>query len=142
VGDIGDHPRNLQYVILEHASGRIAIANIHGLWNGKGKTDSPERIIQSEYIVKFVRSQTCPTVVIGDFNLLPDTESVKLLEASSLRNLIKEYGINSTRTSFYKKTETFADYAFVTSDIRVKQFSVLSDEVSDHAPLLLEIEVS
>ena len=76
----------------------------------------------------------------GDFNLLPDTQSIKKLENFGLRNLVKEYNITSTRTSFYTKSEKFADYAFVSSEIAVKDFKVLPDEVSDHSPLYLEFE--
>ena len=57
-----------------------------------------------------------------------------------MRNLIKEYGITSTRTSFYEKENKFADHAFVSSDIEVVDFKVLPDEVSDHAALYLEIK--
>ena len=76
----------------------------------------------------------------GDFNLLPDTESIKILESSGLRSLIKEYNITSTRTSFYTKPAKYADYILVTPGIEVKDFKVLTDEVSDHSPLFLEIE--
>lgn len=57
-----------------------------------------------------------------------------------MRNLIREYGITSTRTSFYQKPEKHADYVFVSEGISVKAFTVLPDEVSDHAPLLLAID--
>jgi len=79
-------------------------------------------------------------VLCGDFNLLPDTESLKRLEGIGLRNLIKEYGITSTRTSFYDKPAKFADYALVSEGIEVKDFKILPDEVSDHSPMYLEFE--
>jgi endonuclease/exonuclease/phosphatase (EEP) superfamily protein YafD len=55
-------------------------------------------------------------------------------------NLIKKYDIKSTRTSFYKKPEKHADYIFVSDDIFVETFQVLSEEVSDHAALLVKFE--
>ncbi len=63
---------------------------------------------------------------------------MKKLEDFGLRNLIKEYGITSTRTSFYTKPEKFADYMLVSPGVEVKDFKVLPDEVSDHSPLYLE----
>jgi endonuclease/exonuclease/phosphatase family metal-dependent hydrolase len=57
-----------------------------------------------------------------------------------MRNLIREYKITSTRTSFYPKTEKFADYFFVSPEVQVNDFQVLPDEVSDHAPLLLSFK--
>lgn len=140
-GDIGKHARNIQYATLETASGPFTVINFHGLWNGKGKTDTEDRLEQSRNILKFLQGLTGEFVLCGDFNLRPDTESIRLLEEAGLRNLIKEYGIISTRTSYYSKPEKFADYAFVSSGIRVKTFAVLSEEVSDHAALELKLEI-
>lgn len=55
------------------------------------------------------------------------------------RKLIKEYGITSTRTSLYTKPNKFADYVFVSRGIKIIDFKILPDEVSDHTPLFLEI---
>jgi endonuclease/exonuclease/phosphatase family metal-dependent hydrolase len=112
---------------------------VHGLWNGKGKTDSVERIAQSQRIKQFLDTINNPKILCGDFNLRPDTESVKIIE-SGMRNLIKEYDIKSTRTSFYQKEEKYADYIFASADIIVNSFEVLNEEVSDHAPLLLDFD--
>ncbi len=138
-GDAGNHARNIQYVTVETDAGPLTVINFHGLWNGKGKTDTEERIQQSKNILEFTSKLKGEYVLCGDFNLLPDTESIKLFETVGLRNLIKEYGISSTRTSFYKKPEKHADYMFVTKGIQVKDFKVLPDEVSDHAPLLIDL---
>jgi endonuclease/exonuclease/phosphatase family metal-dependent hydrolase len=135
----GHHARNIQYVKLNRNGNNLYIINFHGLWNGKGKTDTDDRIQQSKKIIEFTNSISDNFVLIGDFNLRPDTRSLKLFEEAGMRNLIKEYAITSTRTSHYTKDEKFADYAFVSEGIPVKDFKVLSDEVSDHAPLYLEI---
>lgn len=142
-GDVGNHARNIQYVTVETTSGQITVINFHGLWTGegpgKGKKDSPERLEQSEKILEFTKKIQNPFILCGDFNLLPDTKSIQLFEGAGLRNLIREFGVTSTRTSFYTKPQKFADYVFISSDINLKEFRVLPDEVSDHAPLFIEI---
>jgi endonuclease/exonuclease/phosphatase family metal-dependent hydrolase len=139
-GDVGTHARNIQYVTVETSNGPFTVINFHGLWNGKGKTDTEDRINQSRNILAFTQKLNGEHILCGDFNLLPDTESLKLFEREGLRNLVKEYKISSTRTSFYTKPEKHADYMFVTKGVQVKEFTVLPDEVSDHAPLLVEID--
>jgi len=143
-GDVGNHARNIQYVTAETASGPITVINFHGLWTefgiGKGKTDSPERIQQSASILEFTEKIQNPFVFCGDFNLLPDTQSIQMFEDAGLRNLVKEFGVTSTRTSFYTKPVKFADYVFINRDVNLKEFRVLPDEVSDHAPLLVEVQ--
>lgn len=142
-GDVGRHARNIQYVTIETAVGPITVINFHGLWTGtgegKGKRDSAERLEQSAKIVEFTKQVQNPFVLCGDFNLLPDTKSIQMFEDAGLRNLIREFGVTSTRTSFYEKPEKFADYAFISKGIDLKDFKVLPDEVSDHAPLCIEV---
>ncbi len=139
--DIGNHPRNIQYVQLKVGDTVVTCINFHGLWNRKGKTDSEDRMRQSENIIAFLHTLKNPYILCGDFNLLPETQSLKLFEAIGLSNLIKEYGITSTRSSHYIKPEKYADYMLVSSGINVTDFGVLNDEVSDHLPLLLEFEL-
>ncbi len=139
-GDVGGHARNIQYIKTFINKKPVTIINFHGLWNGKGKTDTEDRIQQSKNILEFVKKLDEDCILCGDFNLLPDTESVKLFEKNGFKNLIKEYKIISTRTSFYKKPERHADYIFTTKGINIKNFEVLPDEISDHSPLLLEFE--
>jgi exonuclease III len=136
--DEGNHARNIQYVTMETAEGLRTIVNFHGLWNGQGKGDSDDRLLQSDNILNFVKNITNPQVICGDFNLRPDTQSLKKFEDSGFRNLIKEYGITSTRTSLYTKPEKFADYTFVSDGITVNNFEILPEEVSDHAAMYLD----
>jgi endonuclease/exonuclease/phosphatase family metal-dependent hydrolase len=137
--ELGRHARNLQYAKFETGSELYTVVNVHALWNGKGKTDTNERLEQSQKIVNFLRSIDTKIILCGDFNLRLDTRSLEKIEAAGLKNLIKEYQIDSTRTSLYTKPEKHADYVFVSPDIEIKNFQVLPDEVSDHSPLVLEI---
>lgn len=138
-GDIGNHARNIQYVKINNGENVTTVINFHGLWNGKGKTDSNDRLEQSKNIVDFIKQQQGDVILCGDFNLLPGTESLKIIENTGMKNLVKEYRVVSTRTSFYTKPEKFADYIFISSTLKTRDFKVLPDEVSDHAPLFVEI---
>lgn len=131
------HPRNLQWLKLLSGHREWHVINVHGLWNGNGKTDTPERLLQSEKIKTFANTITTPLVMAGDFNLRPDTKSLETI-ASGLNDLVKAYNIHTTRTSYYTKEERYADYIFTSNEIKVQHFEVMPDEVSDHAPLLLE----
>jgi len=138
-GDIGNHARNIQFISTELQGSPLTVINFHGLWNGQGKGDSEDRLDQSRKIREFIGTLEESIVLCGDFNLLPDTESIRIVEDAGLRNLITETGVTSTRTSHYAKPEKFADYAFVSKDLNVREFKILPDEVSDHAPLSIEL---
>ena len=139
INGVAAFPRNLQYIKFENSGKEFTIANVHGIWNGGPKTDVPERLEQSKLIKEFLDNQDGAKILCGDFNLLPNTESLKMLE-ENMENLIKKYNIKSTRSSFYKKEARFADYTFVSPDVEVKNFEVSKVEVSDHLPMVLEFE--
>jgi endonuclease/exonuclease/phosphatase family metal-dependent hydrolase len=135
-----DLGRNLQYFKIAGEK-NFTLMSFHGLWTGTGKNDTDDRINQSKKIVEFAKSLSGDFILVGDFNLLPHTESIKILEDMGVKNLIKEYGVTNTRTSYYTKTsDKFADYTFTTPNIKVKDFKILPDEVSDHAAMYLEFE--
>lgn len=137
--DATNHPRSLQYAKIKAGGKNFLIANLHGLWNPAGKIDLPERLEQSRKIRGFLDKIGHAKILCGDFNLLPDTESLKILE-TGMKNLIKEYRVSTTRSHFYEKSDKFADYVLASPEIGVKDFKVLPDAVSDHLPLMLEFD--
>lgn len=134
------HQRNIQWLTFQRHEKAYTIFNVHGLWNGMGKTDTTDRIAQSKRIHEAVNAVDTPNKILcGDFNLKPDTKSLQIA-SEGLIDLIKTHGITSTRTSYYPKEERFADYIFTSPSITTHAFSVMSEEVSDHAALLLDFE--
>ena len=86
--------------------------------------------------------------MMGDLNLLPQTESVALFERAGYRNLITEYNIKTTRGTLMRKLypqfehgpygfQEFADYTFMSSDLEVQSFEVPDVPISDHLPMIL-----
>jgi endonuclease/exonuclease/phosphatase family metal-dependent hydrolase len=127
-----------QWIDIQTENGPVTVLNLHGLWQkGRSKLDTPERLLQSQIIHEFFAARTGGKILCGDFNLVPDGQSMTILE-QGMKNLVKEYGITSTRSSYYKETIKFADYILVSPEIKIKDFKVLPDEVSDHLSLLVE----
>lgn len=136
------HKRVIQTICIDNGGKELAISNVHGLWNGQGKTDTPDRIEQSNKIKNHINNFKHPVLLVGDFNLLPETESLAIV-AKGMRDLIKENNVTSTRSSLYTKHEKpvlFADYVFASPEIEMSSFKVLNDVVSDHLPLSVEIK--
>lgn len=137
-GSLALHARTINYIQVSNNGKLLNIVNVHGLWDGGAKSDTPDRRAQSEKIITQLSQMEGEIVFAGDLNLGIETESIKMIENSGLRNLIKEFGISSTRTHLYEKQERFADYVFVSTGVTIKDFQVLPNVVSDHAPLYLE----
>lgn len=127
----------VQYARLKTDGNGVIVYNLHGHWSPMGKGDTETRIKQAENLKGIMDAMDGRKVLCGDFNMLPDIQSMGILE-EGMRNLIKEYGITSTRSPLYKREVRFADYVLVSPEIMVKGFRVLEDVVSDHLPLYLE----
>lgn len=132
--------RSVQCISIEREGEQYSLMNFHGLWTGINKQDNDERIQQSKKIMELLERTNGKKILAGDFNLLPDNESIRMIESTGMRNLIKEFDVQSTRTSFYTKPEKFADFTFVSPDIQVRDFKILPDEVSDHTAMYLEFD--
>ncbi len=123
----------------------VSVCNVHGLALPGEKCDSPGRLMQTEGIIKFMAKRKIPRIIGGDFNVLPETQSILKFEEAGYRNLIKDFNIRTTRNEFsWKKYPDnplyYSDYVFVSPDVRVKSFSVPDMEISDHLPMILEID--
>lgn len=142
--DITNIPTNVQYLRFTVNGKQFTVCNFHGIAFPGHKLDTPERIAQSEKLREFLDKESGAKILCGDFNLLPDTKSITLLEETMV-NLIKKYNIHETRgrlSSYYGKPgqQHFADYVFVSPDVRVLNFKVPDAGVSDHEPMILEFE--
>ena len=136
-------PHYFQYVRFEHNEKPYTLCNMHGTAYPGDKLDTPERLEQSKRIVDFLSKETGEKILGGDFNLLPSTESIGMIERMGMKELVREYKIETTRSELnYKRypnnIQYFSDYVFVSSDIKVTSFEVPQLNISDHLPLVLE----
>ena len=143
----GDHPRSRNAhgvrVYDYEADRAISITHMHGLRDLAGKMDTPERAAQAQRLRDLsdaVSEEGDLRVVCGDFNVEPGSETLRLLEATGLVELVTARGFEGTRTSDYAKPGKFADYMLVSDVDAVQGFYVIRDpEVSDHCPLVLTL---
>jgi len=128
----------------------LHLNSVHGKTFPSDKLDTPVRIKQSKILLDYFKDKSGPKIIGGDFNLMPNTLSVKMFSDAGYRDLIKDFKIENTRNrlswDFYKNDpgfvkQYFADYVFVSPEVKVKSFEVPYMEISDHLPLILEFEV-
>ncbi len=134
----------LQSISFKHNQSQMNIFNYHGTAMPGDKLDTTKRLTETKKVLKIINTVPGMKILTGDFNLLPETKSVKEFE-ENLINLIKEYKILRTRSKispFWGKNDfqRFADYTFVSKDVKVKSFKVPNVEISDHLPMILEFD--
>lgn len=139
-----DHARSFQHLFLElEQKKKLQVINVHGVWTADKKGDKRTQNQSIKIIEAATRYKNLSTVILGDFNLLPNTRSIKTLERH-YRNLIKEFNVRSTRPDIKKDMDIgnqVVDYIFVNNMVKVKKFEAIMNDISDHLPLLLEFEI-
>lgn len=143
----GDHPRsrNAHGVrVFDPAANRaVSVIHMHGLRDLRGKADTPDRRAQAERFLAMLGQLASPedaVVACGDFNVEPDSETLRLLAGAGLTDLVTASGPVGTRTSLYPRPGRFADYLLVNAPARPARFEIIrSPEVSDHCPLILDL---
>ena len=137
-----DHPRCVQVIELDIKGKNLQILNLHGLYS-RDKLDSERTLNQCKYVLEIAKRKPIPTIIVGDFNLFPETKSIGILN-KEFKNLINEFKIKSTRPDFDDGTDkgnNVVDYIFVNDKIKVNNFEVINTNISDHLPLLLDFDI-
>ncbi len=139
--DFSHYPKNLQSVVVTIEGKPLHVCNMHGIWGLDG-ADTKERLRMSKLILKEIKGKK-PLVLMGDFNIKPDTKTIEAIE-SKLVNVFK--GLLTTSFNMeHKKNPGYAtavvDMFFASDDVKILSKSVPSDDVSDHRPLLVKIEL-
>lgn len=142
--DQSDFSHNPQ-TILEakiNANGVILHAfSVHGIWGEDGR-DNPRRLQMAETIISEIKDKK-NVIMGGDFNVNPDTETVKNIE----KHVHNIFGNTLTRTFGlkYKEDPKFrtavVDMIFVDPEIKVLKKICPDIEASDHLPLVAELEI-
>ncbi len=127
--------------VFDRRAGRFAtVVNFHGLRDASGKADTPARRAQAERLADLVagaREKGDLTVVCGDFNVLPGSETFQVLGGLDLVDLVRDA---DTRTSRYPKPVRHASYLLVSEPDAVTRFEIVATpEVSDHRALTLDL---
>jgi len=124
----------------------LQVINFHGLSKPGAKMDDPDRLRQSRGLIEFMAGKPGPKIIGGDLNLMPDTESVGMFAKNGYRDLIADFKIPTTRNrlvwdKYPDSKQYYSDYVFVSPEVKVKEFSVPQNEISDHLPLIVDIQI-
>lgn len=120
----------------------VQIVNYHGLWT-RDKLGNEHTKKGCQMILEETNNNETPIIIVGDFNLFQTTESMKIL-TDAYTDLVHEYGYKTTRPKTNELAEmknNVVDYALVNDRVKVTDFLVDDNDVSDHLPLILDFEI-
>jgi exonuclease III len=144
--DFSNLPCAIFCVKIATGKGILSVLDYHGIAIPGDKLDTPARIEASKKIAELLLAVPGAKILCGDFNLMPQAQSIQLVEQAAMKNLIKEFNISNTRNEnswkTYNNKQSFADFTFVSEQVKIKSFQVPYNLVSDHLPMILEFEIA
>jgi len=118
---------------------KLRILNYHGVWT-RNKMGTEKSMTANNIIKKLALQAEGEVIICGDFNLFPDTPSMKMFEGDFI-SLGDTYNIKTTRPPsnelHAESKRNVVDYIWVSKGIKVEDFQVVESNVSDHLPLVL-----
>lgn len=115
----------------------------------KARSESAKLILKK---IKELNPEKLPVILMGDFNLTPDQLPISMItqELKDSRAISKKlpYGPNGTFNGFDYNSplKDRIDYVFVSKQVEVKRYAVLSDSKdkrfpSDHLPVFVSLDL-
>lgn len=142
------------YVLFEDLKSKLQfwVFNTHFDHVGiEARRNSTKLILEK---IKSINDKHFPVILMGDFNLEPDTENIqlikKVLSDSRDSSISEPFGPSGTFNGFEfeKPVKRRIDYIFVSqNNIKVNKYAVLSDSKdlkypSDHFPVYIELTIT
>lgn len=139
-------PRNIVEVIIRHKpSGKIVrYVSVHLDFTEEVQLTEAKCLL--DILAEKQERYALPTVIMGDFNSLPDSEVTAYMHGDGrfgLRDVAKDIPVTYHE---YGNDATKIDYIYVTGDIEADNVSAWTDKVcgiwlSDHYPICAELTV-
>ena len=124
--------RGTKKLVIEMETEEVTIFLVHLALGGK------TRLRQIVELNNMIENYKKPFIVAGDFNLLWGKEEIELfLKAGKLQNVNNRR--EPTFPSWAPKKEL--DFILCSEDIKIKDYKVLRNTLSDHLPILLDFEI-
>ncbi len=139
--DFSHNPQTILGAKLHINGVEVNAFSVHGIW-GQDGLDSDRRLQMGETIIQQIKNKQ-NVIMGGDFNLLPVTKTV-----ANIEKYVKSVFGNTLVSTFNMKHKTDGGYAtavvdmmFYSETIKVLSKNCPDINVSDHLPLVVELEV-
>lgn len=148
IGWDSEYPRICTYGLFEEKSTmeKFLVFNTH--IDHKGKKASRKALKLICKTIKKVNTGMHPVVLMGDFNLTPNSREIKILSRHYVDTYHLDPPVNSATFNEFKQEEgPRIDYIFVSKDVGIHRYSILVEKdeegrfPSDHYPVVSEISL-
>lgn len=140
-------PRNALALKFIFNSQPIWFVNTHLAW-GPTPEDEQYKIDQGKILHNFLAKLKDPFVLSGDFNVVSDSEIVKMISELGIDHATKAGITNTLNAHLHRASELFpkglaVDYLFTSFNLNTSDFALVDQpDLSDHYGLRISIETN
>ena len=135
-------PRHLLDCVIDYYGKNIHLLSWHGAWTAP-PVDTKETLGQAKIVANYLQSLDEPFILGCDANNVIGSETIALVNDVSENLMIDSGVLQTTHPKVHKIVPRgfLIDYVFVSRDIRLKSLRVPEVIVSDHLPVVCELEL-
>lgn len=121
---------------------RFHIMSIHGAWTAPPQ-DTVETLRQAKVVADYLKTIKGPFILGGDFNNIPESRTIGIINEVAVNLMINSGVGQTTHPKIHKIVPRgySVDYIFVSEHFKLKKIEVPDVTVSDHLPVVAELEL-
>lgn len=137
--DYQPNNRNALLCAVETPEGNFTLVGHHG-FNENGKMGSENSVAIMKKLADRLQQAKTPLIIAGDLNVVAASPAMRVFDGW-LENLTATHNIPDTLTEFGKVRNVACDHILVSKEVKVTNFEVSEELVSDHKALILNFEI-
>lgn len=144
--DFSKQTRGYIEIKVKHNDGELTVGAAHLSYSHRF-IHTKERKKETSKLIKVLKTKKNRFIFMGDLNAMPNSYTIKQIRRY-LTNCGPDFSQKTWTTKLFQhqnfktsKLNWRLDYVFATKDIKVKSAKVIKTKVSDHLPILVEIEI-
>lgn len=135
-------PRHMMDLLVNMGKKQIHVLSWHGAWTAP-PADTIETLRQAKIAKAYLKNLNEPFILGCDLNALIDSKTVGEINSVAKNLMFKTDAKFTTNIKVHKIAPLgyLIDYIFVSGDFKVKSLKVPTITVSDHLPVIAEVEI-
>lgn len=135
-------PRHVLDLVVDVSAQKVHVMSWHGAWTAP-PTDTSQTLRQANMAAKYLKSIKEPYILGVDMNNIPQSKTVAIIDKVAINHMMGSGVLQTTHPKIHKIVPRgyLIDYIFTSNHFKLKSISVPEVTVSDHLPVVAEVEL-
>ncbi len=136
-------PRSVLDLVVDANGQKVHAMSWHGAWTAP-PTDTPETLRQANMVAEYLKSINEPYILGVDMNNTPQSKTVNIIDEVAVNHMMDSGVLQTTHPKIHKIVPRgyLIDYIYSSHHFKLRSLQVPQVIVSDHLPVVAELELS